>query len=196
MAGFYADADPDAQRSWAIVDALRRYGTDAARLGHAFAALHQLQPADLQALVAVMSAEGAGRPLTPGLLRQHLGLSSGGTSYVIDRLEKAGHVRRARDDPQDNRVVHLRYTDSGMATGMAFFGPLGARTQAVIDRFSPDEQDIVRRFLDDAVASVREHLTELEQQTGPPPSATAPPTRPRDRRRREAPRPAPHAEPP
>jgi MarR family protein len=84
---------------WAIIDALRRYGTDSSRLGHAFAGLHQLQPADLCALVAIMSAEGNGAPLTAGQLREHLGLSSGGASLVIDRLERAGHIRRARDHP-------------------------------------------------------------------------------------------------
>ena len=56
-------------------------------------------PADLRALVAIMSAEGNGTPLTAGQLREHLSLSSGGASLVIDRLERAGHIRRARDDP-------------------------------------------------------------------------------------------------
>ena len=164
VSGFYADDDPAALRSWAIIDALRRYGTDASRLAHAFAGLHRLQPADLQALVAIMSAEGGGHPLTPGALREHLGLSSGGTSYVIDRLEKAGHVRRARDHPQDSRVVHLRYTEQGMGTAMAFFGPLGQRTQAVIDQFSPAEQDIILRFITGAAESMKSHLAELEDQ--------------------------------
>jgi DNA-binding MarR family transcriptional regulator len=175
--GFYAEDDAAAIRSWAIIDALRRYGTDASRLAHAFAGLHRLQPADLQALVAIMSAEGAGQPLTPGSLREHLGLSSGGTSYVIDRLENAGHVRRARDHPHDSRVVHLRYTEQGMGTAMAFFGPLGQRTRAVIDQFTPAEQEVILRFLTGAANSVREHLIELENAPGAPESqaAQAPP---------------------
>lgn len=177
MDGFYAAGDdPHAARAWAITDALRRYGTDATRLAHTFAGRHDLQPADLQALVAIMSAEGGGQPLTPGALRAHLGLSSGGTSYVIDRLARAGHVRRVRDDPRDNRVVHLRYTDSGMATAMAFFGPLGARTQAVIDRFTPAEQDVVLRFLDATADAVRDHMDELDADDAAPLTT---PTRPR-----------------
>jgi DNA-binding MarR family transcriptional regulator len=147
---------------WTISDGLRRYGVDASRLVHAFSVLNQLQPADLRALVAIMSAEGAGSPLTPGLLRRDLGLSSGGTSYVIDRLERAGHVRRVREHPTDSRVVHLRYTEQGWATGLAFFGPLGERTNEVMDRFTDAELEIVRRFVQAAADSIHDHVANLE----------------------------------
>lgn len=155
-----AGAGGDPRRS--IVDALRRYGTDAARLGQAFAALHRLQTPDLQALVAIMGAHSAGEPLTPGQLRQHLGLSSGGTSYVIDRLQNAGHVRRVRDHPSDHRVVHLQQTEQGVATGVAFFGPLGRRTDVVLDQFTEQELAIVERFMTAAAAALHEHLLDLE----------------------------------
>ena len=161
MGGFYP-ADGESRIKWDIVDALRRYGTDSARLGHAFAALHQLQPADLRALVAIMSAEGNGTPLTAGQLREQLGLSAGGASLVIDRLQEAGHIRRARDHPADNRVVHLRYTDQGMATGQAFFGSLGDRANSILGRFSPDELKIIHKFISAMADSMREQIQDLE----------------------------------
>ena len=148
---------------WSIIDAMRRYGTDSARLAHAFAELHRLQPADLRALVAIMSAEGNGTPLTAGQLREHLGLSSGGTSLVIDRLEHAGHIRRARDHPSDNRVVHLRYTEQGMATGLAFFGSLGDRANAILDQFSHDELLVIQKFVTAMAESVSQHVHDLER---------------------------------
>ncbi len=163
MTQFFPAGSGRAQRRWSIVDALRRYGSDSVRLGHAFSSLHRLQPTDLQALVAVMSAEGGGAPLTPGGLRTHLGLSSGGTSYVIDRLEKAGHVLRSRDHPTDNRIVHLHYTEQGMATGMAFFGPLGQRANAVLDKFSDHELEVIARFAEAYAEALRQHLVELEE---------------------------------
>lgn len=161
MDGFYP-GDGESRLRWEIIDALRRYGTDAARLGHAFAALHHLQPADLQALVAIMSAEGNGTPLTAGQLREHLGLSSGGASLVIDRLQEAGHIRRARDYPADNRVVHLRYTDQGMATGLAFFGSLGDRANSILDQFGHDELTIIHTFISAMAGSMREQVEDLE----------------------------------
>jgi DNA-binding MarR family transcriptional regulator len=159
--GFYP-ADGESRIKWDIVDALRRYGTDSARLGHAFAALHQLQPADLRALVAIMSAEGNSTPLTAGQLREQLGLSAGGASLVIDRLQEAGHIRRARDHPTDNRVVHLRYTEQGMATGLAFFGSLGDRANSILGQFSPSELKTIHKFISAMADSMREQINDLE----------------------------------
>jgi DNA-binding MarR family transcriptional regulator len=162
VAYFYPAGDDQARLRWGIIDALRRYGTDSGRIGHAFAELHRLQPADLRALVAIMSAEGNGTPLTAGQLREQLGLSSGGASLVIDRLEQAGHIRRARDHPADNRVVHLRYTDQGKATGLAFFGSLGDRAHAILDGFTEDELQVIARFITAMADSARQHVRELE----------------------------------
>ena len=162
MADFYPADDDQARIRWIIIDALRRYGTDSGRIGHAFAELHRLQAADLRALVAIMSAEGNGTPLTAGQLRDQLGLSSGGASLVIDRLEEAGHIRRARDHPADHRVVHLRYTDQGKATGLAFFGSLGDRAHAILDAFTGDELQVIARFITAMADSARQHVRELE----------------------------------
>jgi DNA-binding MarR family transcriptional regulator len=117
----------------------------------------------VRALVAIMQAEDAGEPLTPGRLREHLRLSSGGTSVVIDRLERAGHVARVRDHPSDNRVVHLRKTPQGMSTAAAFFGPLAARTQALAASYGEAEQEAIARFLDAAATALHEHLAALER---------------------------------
>ena len=164
MADFYPADDGQARIRWIIIDALRRYGTDSGRIGHAFAELHRLQAADLRALVAIMSAEGNGTPLTAGQLREQLGLSSCGASLVIDRLEQAGHIRRSRDHPADNRVVHLRYTDQGKATGLAFFGSLGDRAHAILDGFTDDELQVIARFITAMADSAHQHLRDLEDQ--------------------------------
>ena len=156
-----AGPDERDRRRWQIVDLLRRYGTDAAAVGHAFGALHGLQPSDLQALVAVMTAELRRAPLNPSDLRRVLGLSSAGTSYVIDRLERAGHVVRERSD-EDRRVVRLRYTDQGMATGLAFFGSLGDRANSILDQFGHDELKIIHKFIGAMADSMRDQVKDLE----------------------------------
>jgi DNA-binding MarR family transcriptional regulator len=162
MVKFFGDQGELGRLRWSIIDAMRRYGSDAGRVGHVFAAQQNLQPNDLQALVAIMSGEGSGEPLTPGRLRSVLGLSSAGTSYVIDRLVAAGHVERRRDHPTDARVVHLHYTEQGQQVGLAFFGPLGATTEAIMDQFAPDELRIVDRFMQAASRAMHDHL-EREQ---------------------------------
>jgi len=139
-----------------LVRLLRAYAVEAERLGQVFAERNGMHPTDLQALLAVMQAEAAGVPLTPGRLGEHLGLSSGATTAVVDRLERAEHVRRERDD-RDRRRITLHYGAAAAAVGGAFFGPLGARIEHVLAGFTPDELAVVRRFLEQTNAVMRAH---------------------------------------
>jgi DNA-binding MarR family transcriptional regulator len=143
-----------------IVNQLRTYSVEAQHVGHAFAQRHGLHPTDLQALIAVMHAEGRGAPLTPGRLGEAIGLSSGATTAAIDRLERAGHLRRTREST-DRRVVHLRYGEPGMALAMEFFGPLGKRTDDVMAGYSDEDLALVRRFLQGMNDALAEHHIEV-----------------------------------
>ena len=107
-----------------ITNDLRRYSVDAQHIGHAFAGLHGLNPTDLQALIAVMDAELLGDPITPGRLGEQLNLSSGSVTALIDRLERAGHIRRDRDTA-DRRKVLLHYADQGRRPGDELLRPAG-----------------------------------------------------------------------
>jgi MarR family transcriptional regulator, organic hydroperoxide resistance regulator len=64
-----------------------------------------LHPTDMQ-FVNLLDLLG---PMTPGALAQWSGLSSGGVTVVLDRLESAGYVRR-QPNPDDRRsvLVHLQ----------------------------------------------------------------------------------------
>ncbi|MGW3783860.1 MarR family winged helix-turn-helix transcriptional regulator [Micromonospora chokoriensis] len=151
-----------------ITNNLRRYAADAQQVGHAFANLHGLNPTDLQALIAVMDAELLGEPITPGRLGEHLNLSSGSVTALIDRLERAGHIRRDRDTV-DRRKVLLHYADQGAALAMEFFQPLGARTDTVMQRFDDDELEIVHRFMVEMGESLRDHRDAVRAARPEPP---------------------------
>lgn len=143
-----------------IVAHLRRYSVVAQHVGHAFAARHGLNATDLHALIAVLDAERAGEPITPSRLGERLNLSSGSVTALLDRLERAGHVRRDRDTA-DRRRVLVRYAEPGARLAREFFGPLGRRTDAVLGRFTDAELDVVRRFLHLVTEAMREHRDEV-----------------------------------
>ena len=84
-----------------------------------------MRPTDFRALLHIMVAETAGRPMTSGDLSQRMGLSGGAITYLVDRLIESGHVRRD-SHPEDRRKVILRYADSGLETARSFFDPLGS----------------------------------------------------------------------
>ncbi|MEV8314867.1 MarR family winged helix-turn-helix transcriptional regulator [Streptomyces sp. NPDC059900] len=148
-----AAADPVPTDLQAFAVQLRRMNGEINRVIHGFAAGHDLHATDVQALAAILDADD---PLTPGRLREHLGLTSGAVTACLDRLERAGHIRRSRDS-QDRRVVHLHYAPGAKAAARTFFRPLAAATESARVRFSDDELSVALRFL----AAMNEELSEL-----------------------------------
>jgi DNA-binding MarR family transcriptional regulator len=71
----------------------------------------------------------------------------------VDRLERAGHVRRVRESA-DRRVVHLHYVPDARAAARTYFRPLAQAAAATRDRFAEEELAVVVRF----VAAMNEEL--------------------------------------
>src|SRR5689334_1433493 len=61
----------------------------------------RLNVTDLRALEMVLDEPG----LTPGRLAERTGLTSGAVTGVVDRLEKAGYVKRTSDPIDRRRAV-------------------------------------------------------------------------------------------
>lgn len=124
---------------------LRRMNGEINRLVHGFATRQGLHATDVQALAAILDSD---TPLTPGRLREHLGLTSGAVTACLDRLESAGHIRRSRDST-DRRVVHLHYEPSARSAARTHFLPLAEATANTRSRFDAEELALVLRFLTD-----------------------------------------------
>ncbi|MET9700903.1 MarR family winged helix-turn-helix transcriptional regulator [Streptomyces sp. NPDC006529] len=138
--------DPIGLQSFAVL--LRAMNAEFNRIAQEFAQSQGLHLTDVQALIAVLDAErdeDAG-PMTPGRLGAHMNLTSGAVTACLDRLEKAGHIRRVRA-ADDRRVVHVYYAQAGREAAREYFRPLARSTDAARARFSPDELLVVVRFL-------------------------------------------------
>jgi len=78
-----------------------------------------------EALALFTLAATAGGTSRPTWISRQVGLTSGGTTKVLDRLERAGHIERSFGLPGDRRGVAVSLTDAGielleqMADGMA-----------------------------------------------------------------------------
>ncbi|GGV14582.1 transcriptional regulator [Kitasatospora herbaricolor] len=136
------EAEPDLR----LVHQLRALTIELNLLGGEFAQRNGLHPTDLRALVCLLDAARAGSPATPGLVGAQLGLNSAGTTALLDRLERLGHVRRVRDT-RDRRRVLLEVEDRAVALGQAFFGPLISGIVAAGQDCSEPELAAIRRFL-------------------------------------------------
>ncbi|MGO9083057.1 MAG: MarR family winged helix-turn-helix transcriptional regulator [Streptosporangiaceae bacterium] len=164
-----ADQSPDRDRLTRLIEEhLRSYGTESSRVADVFAQQHGMHSTDLQALVLIMSAERQGAPATPKLLREHLNLTSGAVTGVVDRLVRAGHVRRELN-AADRRQSHLFAAVPALQVARAFFGPLGARTEELLARRSVGELAVIEAFLREMVAVTTGYRSELGLGAGPEP---------------------------
>lgn len=132
--------DPHTQQSERMTDALRAYGESYGQLARAFAASAGLHSTDATALIEILRGEEQGTPLSPARLGDRIGLTSGATSTLLNRLEEAGHVVRTRVHA-DRRIVTLHSTPGIHATAEAFFGPLDERITAVTAGYPPEFLD-------------------------------------------------------
>jgi DNA-binding MarR family transcriptional regulator len=161
MSSMYRRRDtPRARREQEIVDDLRDLVATSERIAQAFAHRNGLHPTDLQALIHVMRREAADDPLTAGELAGLLDVTTGAATGVVDRLERHGHLRRDRSDT-DRRKVFLRYAEPGQELAAQFFGPLGRRSAAIMERFDDAELEVVHRFLAGMRQAFDEHHRDL-----------------------------------
>lgn len=152
-----ADDDQRGQLRRELVELVQRLGVASHHVGQVFAGRQGLHQTDLEALLHVMHAESRADPLTAGGLSTALGISTGAATGVIDRLERAGHLRRRRDE-HDRRKVVLHYDDAGRAVAAEFFGPLGRLSDEVTDTFGVDELRVVARFLEAMTTAMDTHV--------------------------------------
>lgn len=112
-----------------------------------FANRNGMHPTDVRALIALMDASRAGEEMTAGRLGAVLGLNSAGTTALVDRLERVGHVRRVRGEADRRRVV-IEVDAKAVELGWAFFGPLIGRSVELLRGYDERELAAIRGFLE------------------------------------------------
>ena len=86
-----------------VVDQIRRFSAGVVLFNQMVAEKVHLLPTDLQCL-NLLELLGT---CTPGKLADGLGLTTGGVTVMLDRLEKAGYLKR-EPNPDDRRSILIR----------------------------------------------------------------------------------------
>lgn len=144
--------------------------TEGARVTSAFTGTQGMHPTDVAALTCVLTAEQRGAQMMAGELARQLGLTTGAITGAVDRLERTGYLRRVHD-PRDRRKVLLECTPEGRALTDHYLGPVRRRSDAVMDQFTPDELETVRRFLAATGQAMTAHRHSMTTQAPHPPAA-------------------------
>ncbi|MFI9805084.1 MarR family transcriptional regulator [Streptomyces sp. NPDC052301] len=130
-----------------IVHLLRAVAVELGLHSARFADRNGMHPTDVRALIALMDARRAGEEMTAGRLGVALGLNSAGTTALVDRLERAGHVRRVRAE-RDRRRVLIEVEERAVELGWASFGPLIERSVELLRGYDDQQRAVIREFLD------------------------------------------------
>jgi DNA-binding MarR family transcriptional regulator len=105
--------------------------------------------------------ERAGR-MTAGQLGAAARLSSGATTAALDRLERAGLVRRVRDDA-DRRRVLVEVTPRVEEVTGPVFAPFVEEGRALAERYTADEWMVILRFMRDDRALLQKHTDRIHR---------------------------------
>ncbi|MFJ9581737.1 MarR family winged helix-turn-helix transcriptional regulator [Streptomyces sp. NPDC101191] len=132
----------------------RRYMASYALFNQAVADRLGLHPTDVQCL-NLLSLER--EPVTIGRIAELTGLTTGSATRLVDRLERAGYVRRERD-AEDRRRVMVAPEPDKMAELGAFWRRLNGAWGDLFDAYGDTEitliTDYMRRSVELSVTQV------------------------------------------
>jgi len=127
---------------------LRRMVANSVLFNARMAEALKINPTDLQ-VINLLDIDG---PLTPGRLAEQTRLTTGGITVVLDRLEKAGVIRR-EPNPDDRRSSLISVAPKFLRSAENAYAKMGEATDILLSQFSDKELALVLRFLKKATNS-------------------------------------------
>ncbi|GAA3168143.1 MarR family transcriptional regulator [Planomonospora alba] len=109
-------------------------------------------------------------PLPAGALAAELGIGASAATALVDRLERAGYVRRVPDPADRRRVLVSAETGHRPDLG-AVFADLGREMTALMGRYDERELAAIVDYLTGAIAILRAQTARLAEDTPPGPGA-------------------------
>ena len=112
---------------------------------------------DLEALEVLMRLGKA----TAGILAAETGITGGAVTKMVDRLEKAGFILR-ETDPNDRRKVYITLHVNNLESKvLPLYQSLVGAVNALLDEYSPQEQQLIISFLSRSIQINREDMEKL-----------------------------------
>ena len=138
---------------------LRKVGAQSVLISDLVATRVGLNSTDLECLDLLYLAGVT----TAGTLAKHTGLTSGATTAVIDRLERAGFVKRRRDTA-DRRCVMVEVVPASAGWIQPLYELLLRRIADLNEDYDDEQIRVVVDYLSRALALGAEHVAWLQTQ--------------------------------
>jgi DNA-binding MarR family transcriptional regulator len=169
-----------AARLAAVLREVRRMTAQSVLISQAVSGRFGLSSSDLECLDLALLSGGA----TAGEFAKVTGLTTGAITGVIDRLERAGYVRREKD-PADRRKVIVRARPAMTRRIAPLYDSLQREMTALWSQYDDQQLTLILDFLIKSCDLAVQEIAKLQKK------GAAPQKRPRaGGRTRQAPRPA------
>jgi DNA-binding MarR family transcriptional regulator len=141
----------------AFAAAMRRTGSLYQLVGQAAADRIGINSTDLNCL-NILSFSGR---MTAGELAKATGLTTASITGIVDRLEKAGYVRRESDPHDRRRVVVTIVLEAALRDVATVFLPMIRDWREISARYSDDEIKLIVDFYGRMEQILRDHIVRL-----------------------------------
>ena len=128
-----------------VVAQVRRFIAGSIFFNQNVADRHGLKLTDMQC-INILEILG---PVTPGKLAEGTGLSTGGVTVMLDRLEKAGLVIRERN-PADRRSLLVRVVPEKIQQIQLYYAAINDQLEALLSETPESDLECVVNFLERA----------------------------------------------
>jgi DNA-binding MarR family transcriptional regulator len=132
-----------------------------------------LNVTDLTCLGFLIEASAAGESLVAGDLAERARLTTGAVTGVLNRLERAGYIRRTAD-PDDRRRVYVVMEETAQERILEVYGPFYQRLAALFGDYDADEIAVLADWFTRARALFGEALDDIREAGVTPPPAGGP----------------------
>ncbi len=99
---------------------------------------------------------------SPTAIARYTGLTTGATTAMLDRLERAGFIGR-KPNPQDRRGVLVEVNKRWAETAWPLVRNIQQAHSELIDSYSEKELEVIANFLTRFTDNVIEHTKKLEK---------------------------------
>ncbi len=99
-------------------------------------------------------------PITAGALTKATGLTTGAVTGILDRLERAGFVKRVRDS-NDRRKVFVKLVPRTGSKLTKLYESIGAAMGRLVSRYSTSELQLIESFLDANLKVLKQEIATL-----------------------------------
>jgi DNA-binding MarR family transcriptional regulator len=145
-----------------VLREVRRMTAQSVLISQAVSERFGLNSSDLECLDLALLSGGA----TAGEFAKATGLTTGAITGVIDRLERAGYVRRGRD-PTDRRKVVVRARPAMTRRIAPLYDSLQREMTALWSQYRDDQLAVILDFLTRSCNLAVQEIAKLQTQSPP-----------------------------